>query len=201
MGGPNVEGGGEMNKTRNLSIFFLGLIGLMALYGCADNRRVLGVPVAPAGTKPPVITAYFAPSEGMFGYPIRVYLAAEDPEGDMLRIAVQVSQVGYGNYPTDWIFLRPQYQKSFVGYLQWNTASYHTSFLPEWTQITMRFAVLDKYGVQSNEVVLPFLFVLGARPSPLPPSPFDKGNIPLLGYIDVNLDDPYKDRSDFFRED
>ena len=53
MGGPNVEGGGEMNKTRSLFIFLLGLIGLMALYGCAENRRILGVPVVPAGTKPP----------------------------------------------------------------------------------------------------------------------------------------------------
>jgi hypothetical protein len=190
-----------MNRRRNLIIFSLALLGLMALYGCAENRQILGVPVVPAGTKPPVITAYFAPSEAMFGYPMRVYLAAEDPEGDMLRIAVQVSQVGYGNYPTDWIFLKSQYQKSFVGYLQWNTASYHTFFLPEWTQITMKVAVLDKYGAQSNEVIMPLLFVSGARPSPSPPAPFNNGNVPRLGYIDVNLDDPYRDRSDFFRED
>ena len=188
-----------MNKTKNFFIVLLGLIGLMALYGCAENRQVLGVPAVPAGTKPPVITAYFAPSEGSFGYPMRVYLAAEDPEGDMLRIAVQVSQVGYGNYPTDWTFLKSQYQKNFVGYLQWNTASNHTIFLPEWTQITMRVTVFDKYGVQSNEVILPFLFMTGARPSPSPPAPFDKGNLPRLGYIDVNLSDPYKDKDDFFR--
>jgi hypothetical protein len=189
-----------MNKTKTLILLSFGLLGLMALYGCAENRQVLGVPVTPPGTKPPVITAYFAPSEAMFGYPLRVYLAAEDPEGDMLRIAVQVSQVGYGNYPTDWTFLKSPYQKSFVGYLQWNTASSHTSFLPEWTQITMKVAVLDKHGVQSNEVVLPMMFASGTKLSPSPQAPFDRGDLPRLGYIDVNLYDPYKDRSEFFED-
>jgi hypothetical protein len=191
-----------MSRRENLIIVSLGLLGLIALYGCADNRRVLGAPEVPPGTKPPVITAYFAPSEGMFGYPIRVYLAAEDPEGDMLRIAVQVSQVGYGYYATDWTFLKPQYSRNFVGYLQWNTSSYRTTFMPEWTQITMKVAVLDKHGVQSNEIVLPYLFVSGARPSPLPPAPFDKGDVPRLGYIDVNLFNPLDmgDRGEFFRE-
>jgi len=192
-----------MNKTRSLFIFLLGLIGLMTLNACAENRQILGVPVVPAGTKPPVITAYFAPSEGMFGYPMRVYLAAEDPEGDMLRIAVQVSQVGYGYYSTDWIFLKPQYQKNFVGYLQWNTASYRTGFMPEWTQITINVSVLDKHGVESNEVVLPYLFVSGAKLSLPPPPPFDKGDIPRLGYIDVNLFNPIDmgDGHDIFRND
>jgi hypothetical protein len=191
-----------MDKKRSLFVFLLGLIGLIALYGCADNRPILGVPVVPEGTKPPVITAYFAPSEGVFGYPVRVYLAAEDPEGDMLRIAVQVSQVGYGYYSTDWVFLKPPYQKRFVGYMQWNTASTHTPYMPEWTQITIKVSVFDRYGVESNEVVLPYLLVSGARPSPPPPAPFDKGDIPRLGYIDVDLFNPLDmgDRGDFFRE-
>jgi hypothetical protein len=189
-----------MEKTRIFLIFSLGLVGLVALCGCAADRQALGVPVAPAGVKPPAITAYFAPTEGMYGYPLRVYLAAEDSHVGMLRIAVQVSHVGYGNYPTDWVFLKPEYQKSFVGYLQWNTASIHTGYLPEWTQITMRIAVVDKYGIQSNEVELPYLFMSGARPSPPPPAPFNRGDLPRLGYIDVNLYNPYQpDRSDFFR--
>jgi hypothetical protein len=190
-----------MNKTRYLLILSIGLLGLMALYGCAENRQALGVPVVPAGTRPPVITAYFAPTEGLYGYPLRVYLAAEDPEGDMLRIAVQVDQVGYGYYPTDWIYLKSGYQKSFVGYLQWNTQSVHSPYMPEWTRITMKVTVLDKHGVQSNEVILPYEFALVARPSLPPPVPFNSGNLPRLGYIDVNLWDPSRmgDDSSFFR--
>ena len=190
-----------MNKTRSLLILSIGLLGLIALYGCAENRQALGVPVVPPGTRPPVITAYFAPSEGLYGDPMRVYLAAEDPEGDMLRIAVQVDQVGYGYYPTDWTYLKSGYQKNFMGYLQWNTWSYHTRFMPEWTRVTLKVTVLDKHGVQSNEVILPYEFMLGARPSPPPPAPFDKGNIPRLGYIDVNLFNPIDmgDRDGFFR--
>ena len=190
-----------MKKTTGVA-FSLLLLGSISLYGCAQDRQSLGVPVAPAGAKPPVITAYFAPTEGTFGYPMRVYLAAEDPDGDMLQIAVQVSHVGYGNYPTDWTFLKPLYQNRFVGYLQWNTSSIHTGYLPEWTQITMRIGVVDKYGMESNEAILPYLFVSGARRSPPPPAPFDRADLPRLGYIGVNLHNPYRsDRREFFRGD
>jgi hypothetical protein len=190
-----------MNKRRNLLFIFMGLIGLMALYGCAENRQALGVPVVPEGTKPPVITAYFAPTEGVYGFPMRVYLAAEDPDGDMLRIAVLISQVGYGYYPTDWIFLKPGFEKKFVGYLQWNTLSTHTPYMPEWMRVTIRVAVLDKYGVESNEVIFPYEFMLGGKPSPPPPPPFNSGSVPRLGYINVNLFNPFDmgNGNDFFR--
>ncbi len=191
----------KMNKIKILLTLFLGLVGLMALYGCAQDRYALGVPVAPAGVKPPVIMAYFASTQITYGYPWRVYLAAEDPEGSMLRIAIQVSHVGYGNYPTDWIYLKPPHQKNFVGYMQWNTQSIHTGYLPEWTQTYLRITVADKYDVQSNEIELPLLFVSGAELSPPPPAPFNQGNVPFLGYIDVNLYNPYQDKDDFFIND
>ena len=30
-----------------------------------------------------------------------------------LRIASVVDEVGYGHYPTDWIYLKPEYEKQF----------------------------------------------------------------------------------------
>ena len=106
----------------------------------------------------------------------------------MLRIASVVDEVGYGYYPTDWIYLKSQYQKQFKGYIQWNTFSTRTSYLPEWTQITVKVSVFDKAGNESNEVVFPFTFEITPKEYAykLPP-PFDQGDLPRLGYIMIDL--------------
>lgn len=107
----------------------------------------------------------------------------------MERIAVRVSQVGYGQYPTDWIILKPRFRKQVIGYLQWNTFSSKAVYLPEKTQITVGISIFDQLGNESNEVFLPFTFESGVKledPYPLPP-PFDTGNIPRIGHITVDL--------------
>jgi hypothetical protein len=106
----------------------------------------------------------------------------------MLRIASIVDEVGYGRYPTDWIYLKSERQKYFKGYLQWNTFSARSSYLPEWTEITVRVSVFDKAGSQSNEVVFPFTFeITPEQYSYKLPPPFDQGDLPRLGYISVDL--------------
>jgi hypothetical protein len=107
----------------------------------------------------------------------------------MDKIAVVVHQTGYGYYPTDWIVLRPRYRKQFTGYLQWNTFSSKASSLPEWTQITMKVSVFDEAGNESNQVVFPFRFESGLK-NPYEyqlPAPFDKGDIPWIGHIMIDL--------------
>jgi hypothetical protein len=144
------------------------------------------------GTKAPMITYSFAVERGYYGYIWKVYIEAEDPDGNMLRIASVLDQVGYGRYPTDWIYLKPQYQKHFKGYIQWNTFSSRTSYLREWTQITLKVSVFDKAGNESNEVVFPFIFEYGIK-SPYEyklPTPFDQGDLPRLGYVSVDLFEP-----------
>ena len=81
------------------------------------------------GTSAPIIKNAFAVEKGPYGYIWKIYIEAEDPEGDMLKIASVVGQTGYGRYPTDWIYLKPIYQKHFKGYLQWNTFSTKTHLL------------------------------------------------------------------------
>jgi hypothetical protein len=71
-----------------------------------------------AGIKAPIITHAFAVDKGSYGYIWKIYIEAEDPDGDMDKIAVVVDQMGYGYYPTDWIMLRPQYRDHIIGYLQ-----------------------------------------------------------------------------------
>jgi len=127
--------------------------------------------------------------KGYYGCIWKIYIEAEAPSGDMDRIAVNVNQTGYGNYPTDWITLKPRYRKHFTGYLRWNTFSSKASFLPEWTQITMKVSIFDKAGNESNEVVFPFTFESGVKHQSeykLPP-PFDKQNLPRIGHIMIDL--------------
>jgi hypothetical protein len=143
------------------------------------------------GTHAPIITHAFAVEKGYYGYIWRIYIEAKDPDGEMLRIASVVDQVGVGRYPTDWIYLKPQFRKHFKGYIQWNTSSSRTSYLPEWTQITVKISVVDKAGNESNEVVFPFGFEITPQPYAYKlPAPFDQGDLPRLGYLTVDLQHP-----------
>jgi len=141
------------------------------------------------GKNGPIITHTFAVEKAYYGYIWKIYIEADDPNGDMVKIASVVEQTGLGHYFTDWTYLKPQYQKHFIGYLQWNTYGSYANNLREWTQINLTVSVVDKAGNESNQVVFPFTFQSGV-PDPykytLPP-PFDQGNLPRLGYIDVNL--------------
>jgi hypothetical protein len=142
-----------------------------------------------AGTKAPIITQAFAVEKGHYGYIWKIYIEAEDSDGDMDKIAVVVDQTGYGCYSTDWIILKPQCREHLIGYLQWNTFSSKASYLPEWTQIALKVSIFDKAGNESNEVVFPFTFESGVRNQYeyQLPAPFDKRDIPRLGHIMVDL--------------
>lgn len=140
--------------------------------------------------KAPMITHYFAVERGHSGYIWKIYIEAKAGDGDMLKIASVVDETGVGRYPTDWIILKPQYQKYLKGYIQWNTNSGYS--LPELTQITLKVSIIDKAGNESNEVVFPFTFEKGVKDPysyKLPP-PFDQGGIPKLGNIHINLFPP-----------
>jgi hypothetical protein len=141
--------------------------------------------------KGPAITHSFAVDKGYNGYIWKIYIEAEDPDGDMLRIASVVDQVGTGHYPTDWIYLRPQYRKAFKGYIQWNTFSSNTSYIPEWSQITLKVSILDKAGNESNVVVFPFTFEATRDQYQYKlPAPFDDGDVSKLGNVVIDLYPP-----------
>ena len=144
-----------------------------------------------AETKAPIITHAFAVDKGYYGSIWEIYIEAEDPDADMERIAVTVNQVGYGQYPTDWIILTPPYRGHLIGYLQWNTFSSKAAYLTEWTQITVKISIFDESGNESNEVVFPFTFesVVKDENRYQLPAPFDTGNIQRLGHIMIDLFD------------
>jgi hypothetical protein len=172
-----------MNRRRMILVLF---VAGMVLTGCSGLQQTK----APGYGDPPVITAFFCVDKGMYGDPIKIYLAAEDPHGDMDRIAVQITQTGYGFYPTSWTVVKPKYEQKFVGYVQWDTFSPGVQRMPEWTRITMNVTIIDKQGFQSKAVAIPYTFVTGAFPSPPLPPPFNQGQMHRMGWIDIDLVNP-----------
>jgi len=158
-----------------------GMVLLMAVQGWTQPK--------PETTGATIINA-FAVDKGYYGYVWKIYLEAEDPNGQMLRIACSVDQPGYGHYPADWVYLKPEFQKHFKGYIQWNTSSSNTATLCEGTQIMLRVSILDKAGHESKEVFFPFTFLSEARDKPNLPAPFEQGANPRLGYLHIDLFNP-----------
>jgi hypothetical protein len=175
---------GIIMKIKELASL-IGLLGgflfLIAPQGWAQPKSEM---------KGPTIIHAFAVENGYYGYIWKIYLEAEDPDGQMLKIACSVDQVGYGHYPTHWIYLKPGFQKHFKGYLQWNTFSSKAPYLFDGTQITLKVSVLDKAGNTSKEVIFPFTFQSGVRGLFSLPAPFDQGDNPRLGYISIDLFNP-----------
>jgi len=186
----------------NRIIGILGLLLAFSLFvpyqGWAQLFRYEGETRPKPGTYAPIITHAFAVEKGYYGYTWKIYIEAEDPDGDMLRIASVVDQVGFGHYPTDWIYLKAGVEKQFKGFIQWNTFSSKTPYLNEWTRIELKVSVLDKAGNESNVVVFPFEFVSGVRGQQQYrlPAPFDQGDLPRLGYIHIDLYDPITQSGD-----
>jgi hypothetical protein len=174
----------------------LGLFIMFLMEGCTPYVR----PTMPGG-KAPVITSSYSIERGRYGDVLKFYIEADDPDNDMFKIATVVEQTGYGRYPTDWIFLKPQYTGHFAGYLKWNTYSQNTSYLAEWTWITIKVAVIDKTGRQSNVVVFPFEFASEVIQNPPPPAPFDQANVPMLGNITIDLYEPTRMGGGFWWRD
>jgi hypothetical protein len=177
------------------ALYFISLLLTLTLFipiqGSAQLFPYIEGRQPKAASQAPIITHAFAVEKGYYGYIWKIYIEAEDPDGQMLRIALVVDEVGYGRYPTDWIYLKPQYQKHFKGYIQWNTFSLRTSYIKEWTQITLKVSVFDKAGSESNEVVFPFTFEVTPNQYAYKlPAPFDQGDLPRLGYVAIDLFDP-----------
>jgi hypothetical protein len=166
-------------------VYLIGLLlGIVLLIG--PQGRAQPKPEA----KGPNIIHALAVERGYYGSIWKIYLEVEDPDGQMFRIACNVEQTGYGMYPTNWIFLKSEFQKYFKGYIQWNTFSSKGIPLKEGDQIILRISVFDKVGNESREVVFPFTFVSGINGHSKPPAPFDQGDIPRLGFINIDLKSP-----------
>ena len=160
----------------------IALVLFSGLQGWAQSR---------SGSNAPVITHAFTVEKIKYGDILKVYIEAEDPTGNMFKIATVVDQTGYGRYPTSWLYLKPTDRKHFKGYLQWNTFSSKTPFVSEGTPVTLTVSVSDKFGNESNAFAFPITFESGVKraSSYRVPFPFDQSDVKRLGSIDIDLMD------------
>jgi hypothetical protein len=93
--------------------FLLVLVLIAAVSGCTTSQCVK----TPDPNEPPVILGSYAAEYIRPGANWRVYLKAEDAEGDMNSIVVQIWQPGVGYYPTAFTYLEGGNRQGFAGYL------------------------------------------------------------------------------------
>ena len=160
------------------TVLSLGVSILIASVGWTQPRTEI---------KAPVITNAYAPDKGQYGTILKIYIQAEARGVEMAKIATVVDQPGQGHYPTDFTLLKPAYRNHLNGYLQWNTFSSRGAALKEGDQIIIRISIIDKAGNESREAVFPFIFVSGVAGQGQLPAPFDRGDLPRLGYISIDL--------------
>ena len=167
-------------KLTSLGILIAGVILLAASSGWPQDKSAKG----------PTITHFYAAERGRYGINWRVYIEAEETDGDMTKIAAVVDQPGQGHYPTDFVVLDPQHRNHLRGFLQWNTFSSRGRALREGARISLRVSVIDRAGRESKEVLFPFTFMSGVTDQAKAPPPFDGDNIPRIGYLSIDLVNP-----------
>ncbi len=167
-------------KLVSLGILITGAVLLTVPSTWAQDKSAKG----------PMITHFYAIDRGRYGINWKIYIEAEDADGEMTKIAAVVDQPGQGHYPTDFVLLDPQHRNRLHGFLQWNTFSSRGTALRDGTQIRLRVSVIDRAGRESKEVVFPFTFQSGVTDQGRKPAPFDQDNIPRIGYLSIDLVSP-----------
>jgi hypothetical protein len=171
------------------------IVKILSILGLFVALSFLFEPTASAQlapvAKPPTITHAFAVDKGAYhnGYIWKIYIEAEAGDANMSKIALAMNQPGSGYYPPDWVIIKSQYQKNLKGYLQWNARNVSGNFL-EGTMITLRVSIFDKAQKESNVAIFYFTFESGVKDQYKLPAPFDQGDIPRLGYINIDLMPP-----------
>jgi len=132
------------------TLIILALISLVA--GCTTCKNI----TAPSGGgEPPVILDSYAPERIRPGTSWRVYLKAEDPDGDIHYIASQLFQYGVGYYPTDFTYLKGEDREGFAGYIYLNTPANSLLLIDN---LKLELTILDCEGNRSEPVTLPLSF-------------------------------------------
>jgi hypothetical protein len=169
-------------------IFFLLACVILPL-GC---RHVESAPGSP-----PVITHWFASERINRGDIWKIYLEANDPDGDMRHFVCAVDQVGYGPYSAQYAVIKKEHREKLKGYLRFFTSGGMGLQMSEWTRFNVTVYIRDSGRLTSNKVVLPLVLSQGPKQGP-PPPPFDSGPLDRLGVISIELIDPSRGPRAFY---
>ena len=143
-----------------------------------------------AGGSPPVITNSFASKELSPGDIWKIYVEANDPDGDMRQFVCVIKQVGYGSYSPDYVVIKGPHREKLKGYLRFFSRAGGGSRLGEWTNLSLTLYIRDRGRKRSNKVVFPLTLSRGSKQGP-PPPPFNTGQVDRLGTITTELKDPF----------
>jgi hypothetical protein len=109
---------------------------------------------------PPVILDKFAAEVIRPGDTWRVYLKAQDADGDMRTIVAQLWQAGVGIHNTDFTPVKGADTQEFAGYLFLRTPADNTLV---WDRLKLTVFVRDLQGNRSESVELPLRFSLRVK--------------------------------------
>ena len=110
---------------------------------------------------PPVILGYYAPEAIRPGITWKIYLRAEDNDGDMAYVATTLYQADFGYYATDYTRLKGNDKKKCLGYIALKTPSDTKLTLDKFT---MQIVVVDSQNYQSKAIQLPLTFTSLTQP-------------------------------------
>ena len=127
---------------KNVILFLL--FALVA--GCTTYK---GVKTAQDGGTPPMILDSYASESVRPGATWRVFLEAQDADGDIHSIITQLVQPGIGYYPPDFTYIKGVDQEGFAGYLILRTPRDY-DLLQEYVEATL--TIQDREGNKSEPV-------------------------------------------------
>jgi len=175
---------------RFAAVVFMGaLVALPMRMGYSKSLSEWGT--KPGGS-PPVITHWVASEELHHGDTWRIYVEANDPDGDMREFVAVLDQEGHGQYPSSYVRIKKAHREELRGYLVFFSSAGMGPWLPEWTQLSLKLSIRDRGTNMSNKVILPLVLSRGAKQGS-PPPPFDSGRLDKLGVIWVDLVHPNLD--------
>jgi len=172
-----------MMKTSVKVVFVLVLLAIPLVMNCCTTSPERGTQ---SGGSPPVITHSFASKEISHGDIWRIYVEANDPDGDMRQFVCVLTQVGYGYYPSEYVMTKKHHREKIKGYLTFNSGAGGGLRLSEWTQFSMTIHIRDRGRNTSNKVVFPLTLSQGSKQG-APPPPFDVNGLERLGAIWIEL--------------
>ena len=140
-----------------------------------------------SGGSPPVITHSFATKEVSHGDTWRIYVEANDPDGDMRYFAYTISTSGRGGRG-DYVYIRKSDRAEMLGYLGVFVAPPQDA-IGEWASFTLTLHIQDRSGNTSDKVAFPVAFSRGIKQDS-PPPPFDTEGLKSLGRISVAFHGP-----------
>ncbi len=162
--------------------FFVVAVLFLLAAGCAALEP-LEVREKMYGRGVPVITQSFASKEIRPGATWKVYLNAQDPDGEMKQIVCVIEQPGVGVYPAAYTRIKADNRKELSGYIYLSTFDVNYSSF-NFVNLTLRVQIQDMAGHYSAPVFFPLSFNALYRQEPPPQDVFKEHD---LGPIMIRL--------------